>query len=138
MYHDLPSAAFLQVCFRQDTRLLTGRWQRSVTDEEMQQGYEALRLAALYHDCCFWLVDARRRISRAQNGPEWVLTHFLPEVQSELGEVLHVSFLVLPDYLQTLENNPEAWPDSAVQYARFVDEGAANAWLAACQAGRRA
>lgn len=133
MYQDLPSTAFMQVAFRADTNLLTGRWLRSVTDEEQHEGYEALRLAALHHRCPYWLVDSRRRTTRAQNGPEWVLTAFLPGVQAELGGTLDIALLVLPDYLRTLENDPAAWPNSPVQYARFVDEGAANDWLAACQ-----
>ncbi|WP_157886923.1 hypothetical protein [Hymenobacter sp. PAMC 26628] len=56
----------------------------------------------------------------------------MPGVQRALGAPLHVCFLVLPAYLQGL---PAAMagpgPGSLVQFARFVDEGAANAWLAA-------
>ena len=45
---------------------------------------------------------------------------------------LRVGVLVLPDYLARL---PQAYsncpPTGPVQFARFVDEGMANAWLAA-------
>jgi hypothetical protein len=138
LYHNLPAAAFLQLSYRNDTGLLTGRWLRSVTDEELQQGYESLRIAARYHDCRYWLIDARRRISRNLNGPEWVLTEFMPQLQQECGGHWHLAFLVLPDYLRTLQAEPgspaaTSLPEAAIHYARFVNEGEANAWLLGCQ-----
>lgn len=132
MLPDQFSTDFLQVTYRPDLGQLTGRWLRSVSETELNQGYAALRQAALHHACGHWLIDARRRISRSLNGPEWVTTQFLPQVQRELATPLCVCFLVLPDYFAGLP--PSAFavaPDNPVQYARFIDEGAANAWLAA-------
>ena len=132
---DQFSTDFLQLAYRPDLCQLTGRWLRSVSEEELHQGYEALRQAALHHSCGHWLVDARRRISRSLNGPEWVTTQFLPQVQRELGQPLNVCFLVLPDYFAGLPPSAFELPaGNLVQFARFVDEGAANAWLAARQA----
>ena len=86
-----------------------------------------MRQAALHHGCGHWLIDSRRRTNRSFNGPEWVTTRFLPQVQQALGQPLHVCFLVLPGYLATLpEAGPDSAPGSAVQFARFVDEGAAQ------------
>jgi len=134
---DQFSTSFLHVVHRPDLCQLTGRWLRSVSEEELHQGYEALRQAALYHRCGGWLIDSRRRINRSLNGPEWVTTHFLPQVQRELGQPLAVCFLVLPDYYATLPPSAFEMPaDNLVQFARFVDEGAANAWLAARQAAQ--
>jgi len=132
MLPDQFSTDFLQVAYRPDLGQLTGRWLRSVTEPELHQGYEALRLAARYYRCGRWLIDSRRRTNRSLNGPEWVTTQFLPQVQRELSAPLNVCFLVLPDYLGSLPTSAHAAaPGSAVQFARFVDEGAANAWLAA-------
>jgi hypothetical protein len=128
------STDFLQVAYRPDLSQLTGRWLRSVTEPELHQGYEALRQAALHHCCGYWLIDSRRRTNRSLNGPEWVTTQFLPQVQQELGTPLCVCFLVLPDYLQNLSaSSQEVVAGSPVQFARFLDEGAANAWLTARQ-----
>ena len=136
MLPDQFSTDFLHVAYRPDLSQLTGRWLRSVSEVELHQGYAALRQAALHHGCGYWLIDSRRRTNRSLNGPEWVTTRFLPEVQRELGTLLAVCFLVLPDYLGSLPASAhEAVPGSLVQFARFVDEGAANAWLAARQAG---
>jgi hypothetical protein len=130
MAPDQFSTDFLQVTHRPDLGHLTGRWLRSVSEAELHAGYSALRRAALHHGCGHWLIDARRRTNRSLNGPEWVTTQFLPEVQRALGGPLRVCFLVLPDYLSGLPATAAA-PGSPVQFARFVDEGAANAWLAA-------
>ncbi len=125
------STDFLQVAYRPDLGHLTGRWLRSVSEAELHAGYGALRQAALHHGCGHWLIDSRRRTSRSFNGPEWVTTQFLPQVQQALGQPLLVCFLVLPGYLATLRDaGQDMAPDSPVQFARFVDEGAANAWLA--------
>ena len=133
MLPDQFSTDFLQVAYRPDLGQLTGRWLRSVSEAELHQGYAALRRAAGHHGCGYWLIDSRRRTTRSLNGPEWVTTQFLPEVQRELGTPLCVCFLVLPSYLSNLSAESHAQPKSPVQFARFVDEGAANAWLAARQ-----
>ncbi|MFD2718960.1 hypothetical protein ACFST9_09555 [Hymenobacter monticola] len=134
MYQELASTSFLQVAYRPDSCLLIGRWLCSITDEQLREGYETMRLAAQEHDCRHWLMDARRRTDRRLNGPEWVVTSFLPRVQQEMGGRLYVAFLVLPNHLAEIEadpNMPEKSPGASApfQYARFIDEGAANAWL---------
>lgn len=134
MYQELASRSFLQISYRPDSCLLIGRWLSSINDEQLHEGYEAMRLAALEHDCSHWLMDARRRVDRTQNGPEWVVTIFLPKVQREFGHRLCVAFLVLPNHLhETEDENARSLPPAAdgalFQYARFIDEGAANAWL---------
>ena len=134
MYQELASTAFLHVAYRPDSCLLIGRWLCSINDEQLYQGYETLRRAALRHGCGHWLIDARRRIDRGRNGPEWVVTSFLPQVQAELGTKLCVAFLVLPNHLRELE--AESGPPirsanaaASLQYVRFIEEGPANAWL---------
>ncbi|MCC2548612.1 hypothetical protein LJY25_19345 [Hymenobacter sp. BT175] len=126
-------ASFLHITYRPDNRLLVGRWLRSVSDPEMQDGYDALRQAAMEHGCRHWLIDSRRRTDRSLNGPEWVVSRFLPALQRELSGSLYVSFLVLPDHLHAVAQQPESQPpagESSFQFARFIDEGEANAWLA--------
>jgi hypothetical protein len=133
MYQELASRSFLHVSYRPDSCLLIGRWLSSINEDQLREGYETMRLAALEHDCTHWLMDARRRIDRSRNGPEWVVTTFLPKVQREFGRRLCVAFLVLPNHLAELgdEGEPEKSPDATAlfQYARFIEEGAANAWL---------
>ena len=128
------SSAYLHVSFRSDCCSLIGRWLYSITEEQLHECYATLRLAALHHNCPTWLIDARRRTDRRFNGPEWVTTAFLPQMQRELAGPLAVAFLVLPNHLHEVENDLEhsetlPVPGSLFQFARFIDEGAANAWL---------
>ncbi|GAA4506333.1 hypothetical protein GCM10023172_35470 [Hymenobacter ginsengisoli] len=126
----LFSTESLHIAYRPDLGQLTARWLRSVSEAELRDGYTALRRAALHYQCGRWLIDSRRRTNRRLNGPEWVTTQFLPQAQQALGQPLRVCFLVLPDYLASLPTAATAAPPgSPVQFARFVDEGAANAWL---------
>ncbi|MFC6221888.1 hypothetical protein ACFP2F_01445 [Hymenobacter artigasi] len=134
MYQELASTAFLHVAYRSDSCLLIGRWLCSITDAQLHEGYETMRLAALEHNCPDWLMDARRRVDRRRNGPEWVVTTFPPTVQREMASRLCVAFLVLPNHLRELTEEADLPLRSAsdtdpFQYARFIDEGAANAWL---------
>lgn len=134
MYQELASTAFLQVAYRPDSGLLIGRWLCSITEEQLHEGYETMRLAALQHECHYWLMDARRRTDRRLNGPEWVVTTFLPRLQQEMGGPLSVAFLVLPNHLREVEENASSAgqnDDAAAlfRFARFIDEGAANKWL---------
>jgi hypothetical protein len=134
MYEQLASTSYLQVSYREDSCLLIGRWLSSITEPQLREGYETMRLAALHHKCRHWLMDSRRRTDRRLNGPEWVVTTFLPEVQREMGHQLCVAFLVLPNHLQEIEADPDlpgatSAPGAPFQFARFIDEGAANAWL---------
>lgn len=134
MSPDPFSTDALPIAYRADLDQLTGRWLRSVTEDERHAGYEALRLAARHYRCGYWLIDSRRRTSRSLNGPQWVTTRFLPQVQRELETPLCAGFLVLPSYLSSLPPAQQAAaPGSAVQFARFLEEDAANAWLAARQ-----
>lgn len=64
---------------------LTGRWLRSVTETELHVGYGSLHQVALHHGYGYWLIDVRRCTNCGLNGPEWVNSEFLLEVQRALG-----------------------------------------------------
>jgi hypothetical protein len=132
MCMDTFSTSCLEITYRPDLGLLMSRWRCSVADADLQAGYEALHRAALHYGCGHWLIDSRRRLCRSLRSAEWVTTQYLPQVQQALGAPLRVGVLVLPDYLASL---PEAYSNCSangpVQFARFIDEGAATAWLAA-------
>lgn len=109
-----------------------GRWRCTVVETDLQAGCAALQQAALHYGCGHWLIDARRRAYHSLCHDEWVTAHYLPQVQRALGEPLRVGLLVLPDHLVRLPL--AARPGllaGPVQFAHFVDEGAANAWLCA-------
>lgn len=123
------STAFLQLAYRADLHLLTGRWLCATTEAELHHGCDLLRQAALRHDCGNWLFDARRCPVRCPSRLAWLAGYFLPQVQRELGHPLRAGLLVLPDYLDLLPTAAPT-PQVALQLALFLNEGAANAWLA--------
>jgi hypothetical protein len=132
MVPDAYSTSFLLIAYRPDLHQLTGRWQYSVTEAELHQGYDALRRAALHYRCGNWLIDSRRCLYYCQSRLAWVTDRCLPQVQRELKAPLQVSLLVLPDYLSSLPavaSTPV--PDAAVRLAMFLDEGEASSWLMA-------
>lgn len=125
------STAFLQLAYRTDLHLLTGRWLCTTTEAELHHGCDLLRQAALHYECANWLIDSRRCAHRCLTRLAWVAERFLPQTQRELGGTLRAGFLVLPDYLRLLPDAAPTVPDAALQLALFLDEGAASAWLAA-------
>jgi hypothetical protein len=135
---DLFSTTCLEIAYRPDLGLLMGRWRCSVAEADLQAGYEAMHRAALHYGCGHWLIDSRRCVCRCWRSAQWVTSHYLPQVQQALGMPLRVCFLVLPDYQASL---PQAYTNcpaaGLLQFMRFVDEGAANAWLAASPLERR-
>ncbi|MDO7888260.1 hypothetical protein [Hymenobacter cheonanensis] len=132
MCPNLYSTDYLDVNFRADLGLLLGRWLRAVSEAELLAGYDNLRRATLHCGATSWFIDSRRRTSHSHYSPEWVTTTFLPRLQRELGRPLFVSFLMLPDYLSSRVDAPGSCPStSPVQFACFLDEGAAHAWLKA-------
>ncbi|GAB3638005.1 hypothetical protein GCM10027422_35950 [Hymenobacter arcticus] len=125
----------MQVSYRVDLNQIAGRWLRSVTEAELHAGYAAMRQAALHYGCGQWLVDSRRRVNLILNSCDWVTNEFLPQVQQELAQPLRVCFLVLPDYFDSLPDSQQlTLTNGPVQFARHLDEGTGNAWLAAAQA----
>jgi len=132
MCPNLYSTDYLAVSFRPDLGLLLGRWLRAVSEAELLAGYASLRQATLHCGALSWFIDSRRRASHSHYSPEWVTASFLPALQQELGRPLYVSFLMLPDYLRSRVDAPSSCPStSPVQFACFLDEGAAYAWLVA-------
>ena len=134
MSPDQFSTASLHIVYRPDLGQLAGRWLRSVSEAELHEGYAALRRAALHHGCGRWLVDTRRRVVRTSNGPEWITTQFLPEMQQALGQPLRVCFLVLPDFLASLPPTrtpaaPCSLPASSMRVPPAPGWSLARIWL---------
>ena len=70
MHQGLASAAVLHVTYRPDSCLLAGRWLCSITEAQLREGYETMRLAALEHRCSHWRMPAAASTaaSTAPNG----------------------------------------------------------------------
>jgi hypothetical protein len=131
-----PELAPVDLSYRPDLRVLTVRWLRDVSFEELQTG-SAL---AHTHQACRWLVDVRRRTLLDAFQSEWVAQQLLPTVAAQLApEPLCVAYLLAPGRVE----NIRLLPDLAQTVARaqdrsqtyglrtFSEEGRAMQWLLA-------
>ncbi|WP_139924045.1 hypothetical protein [Hymenobacter sp. DG01] len=132
-------ADFLDLGYRADIKVLTVRWLRSVSREELQAGFEQARQLSLEQEATRWLVDVRRRSSLDAVSSAWVAQDFLPMVARGLGSRLMIAYLLSPAREVVLRIDPgmraatEAALNSAQPYSlqTFIDEGPATQWLLA-------
>lgn len=130
----LPSPDFLLLNYRSDLDLLTLRWMRLVTLEEMRQGYELMLEMAAAHGCRQWLVDVRRRTNTNREGAAWMLGDFVPRVQQRLGGRPALAYLLAPVSLRDVAADAAFPPlsyfdDKPYVAERFIEEGPAVEWL---------
>lgn len=132
-------ADFLDLGYRADIKVLTVRWLRSVSREELQAGFEQARQLSMEQGATHWLVDVRRRTSLDAVSSAWVARDFLPTVARGLGSRLMVAYLLSPAREAVLRIDPgmRAATDAALDPAQpyslrtFMDEGPAVSWLLA-------
>ncbi|UYZ61797.1 hypothetical protein [Hymenobacter weizhouensis] len=133
----MPTASFNQASvvefhFRDDARVLLGRWLRPVHGPELRHSYKAMLAAARPHQARYWLLDLRTRGTASEDDTHWVLTEFLPRLAPRLGERVYVAFVLPPAQVGMLD--PENGADMALHadyHVRlFLDEAQALRWLA--------
>jgi hypothetical protein len=128
-------ADFLDLQYRADLNLLVGRWQRTVSDAELRQGYYATLRAAQEVGCPFWQLDIRGRQAPQSHNTQWLMQEFVPQLATQLGGAC-LGYLLRPSHLVPGLAAPAA--DSAVCMAFFSEEGPLTAWLTQCQHRSRA
>ena len=143
MHVDPSSLAdFLDLSYRTDLRILTIRWLRAVSFEELQAGFEAARLQSRVHRAGHWLVDVRRRTELTASSSGWVAHTLLPSIAAELAPAtLYVAYLLSPARAEILRTDKEMQATTAAAQAptqpyrlkTFLDEGPAVSWLLAAE-----
>ncbi|WP_303312365.1 hypothetical protein [Hymenobacter sp. BT730] len=122
---------YLAFSHQPSTSVLVARWLRTVTPEELRQGYqELLSIAALYK-VRYWLLDLRRRGPISAELTQWVKHTFFPNAAQELQGCLYLSYFVSPDHLELLQQAPEQLLGNTEQslIRLFTDERQATEWL---------
>ena len=125
---------FLEISYRADLGLLTGRWLRPIELAELQQGYYLLLEVALANGCRRWLLDVRRRQNTHQIGASWMISTFLPLLGPQLGGRTRLAYLMAPAYLRDAAADaafptPAYFVDKPFVGERFIEENTAIAWL---------
>lgn len=121
----------LDLVYRPDLPALIARWQREVTPQELQAGYQAVLTAADAAGCSRWLLDLRRRedvVEPAVNA--WFGTTFAPALRGRYGAPVRLAFLVSPLRAQRAVTAVVSAADADCRIATFTDEAAAHTWLA--------
>jgi hypothetical protein len=129
-------ADFLDLQYRADLNLLVGRWQRTVSDAELRQGYHATLRAAQEVGCPFWQLDIRGRQAPQAHNTQWLMEEFVPQLTTQLDSRACLGYLLRPSHL--MPGISASTADSAVYVAFFSEEGPLTAWLAQCQYRSRA
>jgi len=121
----------LDLVYRPDLPALIARWQREITLQELQAGYQAILTAADAAGCNRWLLDMRRRedvVEPAVN--TWFGTTFAPALRGRYGAPVRLAFLVSPLRAQRTVTTVVLAANADCHIASFTDEAAAHAWLA--------
>lgn len=132
----------IQLDYRPDLRLLTGRWLTDATLPEFRAEYAAVLAAAQAHQAWHWLLDVRRRPLPPAGAVEWLNNVWMPAAAEIMPRHLCIAYLVSPQRLQTIAANDRL--QTAVQHLEhgregldvglFNDEGEAMRWLSGQQA----
>ena len=128
----------LEITPRPDLPAIVARWQREITESELQHGYLAILVAGDALGCWRWLLDLRRREELASPAlTAWVNAEFFPRLRLRYPAPVRIAFLVSPLRAATEQSASSvavlsAAPHPAQGYhtALFTDEAAAYHWLA--------
>ena len=121
----------LDLLHRPDLPALIARWHREVTPAELQAGYQQVLAAADEAACNRWLLDLRRREDLTEPTVNaWFSQTFAPALRGRYAEAVRLAFLVSPLRAGQAVMAVVSAADSDCKIATFIDEAAAQDWLA--------
>lgn len=128
----------LEITPRPDLPAVVARWQREITESELQHGYLGILAAGDALGCWRWLLDLRRREELASPAlTNWINTEFFPRLLQRYPAPVRIAFLISPlraAIEQTASSaaalSTASHPGQGYQTALFTDEAPAYLWLA--------
>ena len=128
----------LEITPRPDLPAIVARWQREITEPELQRGYSAILDAGDALRCWRWLLDLRRREELASPAlTAWMHSDFFPQLVGRYTAPVRIAFLISPlraAFEQAGSSaaalSAESQPGQGYLTALFTDEAAAYYWLA--------
>ncbi|AHJ96523.1 hypothetical protein [Hymenobacter swuensis] len=139
--HTIPGFSlpeFLDLSYHSDQQILTVRWLRAVSFNELQTGFAAAREQGYTQNAARWLVDVRRRTELDATSSSWVARELLPAVAADVvPATLHVAYLLSPARAEVLRQDAAMRATMAAAQAptqpyhlqTFLDEVPAVRWL---------
>ncbi len=133
----------LQLTYRPDLDLLTGRWFADSPLPELREEYAAVLAAGLAHGTTRWLLDVRRRDLPSEEAANWVSFEWLPRAAAACTQPLRLAYLVSALRAEAVRSDGRllASVHEALDLPQpyvlqlFRDEGEAVAWLTGPAAG---
>ncbi|MBH8559160.1 hypothetical protein [Hymenobacter negativus] len=128
----------LEITPRPDLPAIVARWQREITESELQHGYLGILAAGDALGCWRWLLDLRRRDELASPAlAAWVNAEFFPRLRHRYAAPVRIAFLISPLRAATGQSassvaaiSATPRPEQDFQTALFTDEATAYRWLA--------
>lgn len=129
----------LEITYRPDLPAIVARWQREISEGELQAGYRAILAAADAGRCPYWLLDLRRREELASPAlTTWMDLDFFPQLPHRYATPVRIAFLISPLRARQEQSassvaliSARSLPGHGFSSALFTDEAAAYQWLAA-------
>ena len=128
----------LEITPRSDLPAVVARWQREISEPELQSGYLAILAAGDALGCWRWLLDLRRREELATPAlASWMQNDFFPQLVGRYPAPARIAFLISP--LRAAHQQAGSFDTSSTSnssatqgylIALFTDEAAAYQWLA--------
>lgn len=138
-----PISTRIQLSYRDDLRLLVGRWLTDeVTLEDYQAEYDAVLAAAQAHGAWRWLLDIRRRPMPPAGAAPWLNEVFIPQASAAAPQHLCIAYLASPQRIRDIATDAQLQATTArlasglprAEAHLFNDEGEAMRWLTGKQA----
>jgi hypothetical protein len=128
----------LEITVRPDLPAIIARWQREITESELQHGYFAILDAGDAQGCWRWLLDLRRREELASPALTiWLNSRFFPQLVGRYPAPVRMAFLISPLRAAQQQSDSSAASlstdnrhENGYQSGLFTDEAAAYHWLA--------
>ena len=134
----VPATDFYAVHYQEKQALLRGYLLRSLSAQELTEACEMMLMAALRHDCRYWLLNGSADCRRPPfDVHSWLEEEYLPRVLAALGRPPCLAY-VLPLHWQkgpgmshgALTNTA---PTAMHQMKLFENEASAISWLEQCR-----
>ncbi|GHA55158.1 hypothetical protein [Pontibacter akesuensis] len=123
---------YIVIKIKEEDKLLSNVWQRSVTSEEYRAGLSLVKQYLLQHDIHLWLADSRKLANVTFEDQQWLIKKLVPELLTsklqKIARVMHADVFTYISFEQQMERAYQNHPILA-ETAQFTSVEAALSWL---------
>lgn len=123
---------YIVIKIKEEDKLLSNVWQRSVNSEEYREGLSLVKQYLLQHDIQLWLADSRKLANVTFEDQQWLVKKLVPELlASKLRKVARVMHADVFTYISFEQQMERAYQSHTIQTEteQFTSVEAALSWL---------